>query len=260
VWAIPYLDVSSGPLYYAVHRSSAPNPVLAVLIHGAGGSHLSWPAALRRLSPHVTTYLPDLPGHGRSTGPGCSSIEGFADAVLQFCQGLALKGVVLIGHSMGGATATVAALRQPELCRALVLINSAAKFSVPPAILNALGHDHERAVALVCEYALGPDFPPPLGETTCRMLRELPHETLHRDFLACQAFDVTAQLSALQVPTLIIAASDDLLTPLPNQRLLAEHIPHSRLIVMQRAGHTAMLTHAEQIRCEILSFLDLTKY
>lgn len=253
------MDVAAGPLYYAVHRSPTPNPVPAVLIHGAGGSHLAWPAALRRLSPGVTTYLPDLPGHGRSAGSSCSSIEGFADAILQFCQGLTLKSAVLIGHSMGGATAIMAVLRQPELCRALVLLNSAAKFDIPPAILDALEHDHERAVSLVCEYALGPKFPPPLGETTCRMLRELPHETLRRDFLACQAFDVTAQLSALQVPTLIIAASDDLLTPLPGQHLLAEHISSSRLIVMQQAGHAAVLTHAEQIRCEILSFLGLTK-
>jgi pimeloyl-ACP methyl ester carboxylesterase len=44
-----------------------------VLIHGAGGSHLDWPAELRRM-PGQHVYALDLPGHGKSEGLGRQSI------------------------------------------------------------------------------------------------------------------------------------------------------------------------------------------
>jgi len=256
---VPYLCIADKPLFYAVHPSEESEPLPVVLIHGAGGSHLSWPFALRRLSVKVTTYLPDLPSHGRSVGQGSYAVDEFADIVLELCHHLTLKGAVLVGHSMGGAVALAAALRKPQVCRSLVLLNSAAKFSIPRAIFDALEQSHERAVALICEYAFAPEYPAPLVEITRRMLLELPLDTLRNDFLTCHAFDVTGKLATIHVPTLIIGSSEDMLTPLALQCLMAERIPHSKLVVLQRAGHMAPLTRTEEIRTEILNFLGLTK-
>lgn len=230
-----------------------------MLIHGAGGSHLSWPLDLRRLSPTTTTYLPDLPGHGRSAGSGFDSVEGFSDVILQFCHLLNLRGVVLIGHSLGGAVAQAVALQRPELCRCLVLLNSAARFDVPRAIRDALDEDQERAIELICENAFAPESPVPWLEATRRMILELPFVTLRNDYLACQGFDAVGQLRDIQAPTLIVGAASDVLTPPQDQYLLAERIPDSKLVLVPNAGHMAALTHAEEIRKQILNFLRLTK-
>jgi pimeloyl-ACP methyl ester carboxylesterase len=45
-----------------------------VLLHGAGGSYLQWPPDLRRL-PTREVYALDLPGHGKSEGPVCTSLS-----------------------------------------------------------------------------------------------------------------------------------------------------------------------------------------
>ena len=71
-----------------------------LLIHGAGGSHLSWPAVLRRL-PQTAVYTLDLAGHGRSDPPSYTSIEAYAQDVADFIEALGMKQAVILGHSMG---------------------------------------------------------------------------------------------------------------------------------------------------------------
>ena len=48
------------------------------------------------------------------------------------------------------------------------------------------------------------------------------------DFVACNAFDITAQLGAITVPTLIIAGRDDSVTPAERAEVLHQGIPGSR--------------------------------
>ena len=60
-----------------------------VLIHGAGGNYLSWPAQLRRLH-GFRVYALDLPGHGKSSGAGRQSIRAYSEAVVNW---LAAAGV-----------------------------------------------------------------------------------------------------------------------------------------------------------------------
>ena len=58
-----------------------------ILIHGAGGTHLSWPPQIRRLSDeHI--FAIDLPGHGKSGGAGRQSIDEYADDVIAFMKDL----------------------------------------------------------------------------------------------------------------------------------------------------------------------------
>ncbi len=83
-----------------------------LLIHGAGGTHMHWPAALRRLA-DWNVYALDLPGHGKSPGPGRDSIAAYCDVVYGVIQALGLERAVLAGHSMGGAIVQEFALHYP---------------------------------------------------------------------------------------------------------------------------------------------------
>ena len=46
---MPYVNVNNRRLFYTDQQPAAAGPAL-LLLHGAGGSHLVWPGALRRLA------------------------------------------------------------------------------------------------------------------------------------------------------------------------------------------------------------------
>ena len=215
-----------------------------------------WPAPLRRLAPGYSTYLPDLPGHGRSSGMGRFSVDAYAEVVVEFIRGLDLTAVVLVGHSLGGAVALSVALRHPELCRKLVLFNSAARFLVPAALLAALEAGQEQAIAAVCRYVCVPSVPVRLTEVTRKMLAEVSLETLRADYTACRLFDVRERVSEIAAPTLVVGADGDLLTPPQDQRWLAARLARAQLVMLEDCGHMAVLTNASDCRKVLLKFLE----
>ena len=99
-------EVVAGPLY---HEVLGEGPTTVVLVHGAGGTHVSW---FQQLAPlceaGYRVIAVDLPGFGRSPGP--LSIEAGADAVLGTFAGSAH----LVGQSLGGWVVSVAAARAPD--------------------------------------------------------------------------------------------------------------------------------------------------
>ena len=97
---MPYVNVNNRRLFYTHQQPAAAGPAL-LLLHGAGGSHLVWPGALRRLAETRVLAL-DLPGHGRSAPPGRRTIAHYAAAVNDFIAAAGLPEVVIAGHSMGG--------------------------------------------------------------------------------------------------------------------------------------------------------------
>ena len=114
------------------------------------GTHLDWPRELRRIA-DVTAYAIDLPGHGRSDPPGCSSIDLYADFVTSFIETLEIERIVLIGHSMGGAIVQNIGRRALSQVAGLVLIATGARLKVNPAILDNVVSDFDGVVDTIID-------------------------------------------------------------------------------------------------------------
>ncbi len=139
---MPYTTVDGQRTFYAYHAGPAsPSPHL-ILVHGAGGSHLHWGAAVRNLH-NANVYALDLPGHGRSEGPGHGTIADYAAFVVAFMDALDIQQAVIAGHSMGGATALTAALNHPQRVAGLLLVGTGARLRVLPRILEGTMNDFE---------------------------------------------------------------------------------------------------------------------
>jgi 3-oxoadipate enol-lactonase len=67
------------------------------------------------------------------------------------------------------------------------------------------------------------------------------------------SMDLREDLSRVKAPTLVIAAADDLATPVEHAREIVERIPHARLAVVARAAH---LANVEQPDAVIRLLLD----
>jgi len=250
---MPDLDLNGERIYYALHRNRS-NGVPALLIHGAGENHLVWPIGLRRL-PESIVYAIDLPGHGKSTGRGCSSIEEYVAWIVSFMEAVQLDHAILIGHSMGGAIAQVCALRHPDRVSGLVLVATSAKLRVAPQLLQLAESDFVAAVDLVNQWVWGAETSVAVKQLGKQQLLQIGPETLLADYRACDAFDVRERLHEIAAPVLIIAGEADQMTPLKHAAFLAEHLPHARWVTIPQAGHMVMIESAEIVARTVAEFV-----
>ncbi len=250
---MPYVKTPGGELHYTVKQGPVQGPNL-VLVHGAGGSRLHWPAELRRIA-ELTVYTLDLPGHGRSEGDGCKTIAGYTAAVVSFLDGVQINEAVVAGHSMGGAIAQTLTLQHRDRISKLVLIGTGARLRVSPAILEGIPSNFEEAVDFITEYAWSPGTDPAVKELGREALREAGAKVVLGCFLACHHFDVMENLADIEVPTLVINGTLDALTPLKYAQFLAEKIPDARLVTVSGAGHMVMLERPKEVVQAIREFV-----
>jgi len=255
---MPYVETSSGTIFYTVNGEPSAGPAL-VLLHGAGGSRLNWPAELRRLEQArlsgVAVYTLDLPGHGRSGGSGRDAIEDYATDVASFFDAVGIERAVIVGHSMGGAIALTMALDFPERVTGLVLVATGARLRVAPSILERISTDFEAAVDIITSYAWSQEAPSELVDLGRERFRDAGPDVLLGDLTACDRFDVMQRLGEIDVPTLVVAGSADRLTPVEYSHHLAEHISEAQIAIIEGAGHMVMLERPVEVAEGVQHFL-----
>lgn len=253
-----FVTVGENKLFFETCRPNARGRTL-LLVHGAGGSHLDWPIELRRLEETAVASL-DLPGHGRSTPPGHQTIEGYADVVQAFIETTGLENVVVVGHSMGGAIAQALALRGLTQLSGLILIGTGARLPVSPAILEGVGNEDGAAfavaVSLINRYAWRKKSDPTHRKKSYATMLTTGSETLHGDFFACSQFNSHAQLHNVQLPTLIISATEDKMVPVKFGKQLVEQIPNAQFEIVEDSGHYIQLEQPRVVSSLITNFLN----
>ncbi len=115
--------ISADGEHASLHDFGGEGPDL-LLSHGNGLNAGMWRAALPHLLPHFHCYGLDLRGHGanRPTRPDYDiDRDRFAEDVRAAIDALGGRPLFYAAHSLGGASGLQAALRWPELFRALWL-------------------------------------------------------------------------------------------------------------------------------------------
>lgn len=92
-----------------------------VLLHGASLRSEDWENIFPRLATRYRVIAYDARGHGKSGRAPRYELADLVDDLLRVLREIAKAPAMLIGHSIGGATALVAAAREPTLVRGLVL-------------------------------------------------------------------------------------------------------------------------------------------
>ncbi|GAT73092.1 alpha/beta fold hydrolase [Microbacterium hydrocarbonoxydans] len=248
----------SATAYWVYGPAEAETTIIAV--HGFRGEHHGLEPVLAFL-PEARVIAPDLPGFGE-TAPvdgRTYDLDEYVAWLTEFAAAVA-PGAVILGHSFGSivtSAAVAAGLDTPRL----ILINpiGAPALEGPKGIMTRLA---------VLYYALGARLPEPLGtallrnrlivrvmsitmaKTKDRALRRFIHDqhdtyfsrfsdrdVLRDAFVASVSSDVTHSASAIRVPTLLIAAQRDDITPIEAERTLATLFPDAELVEIADVGH-----------------------
>lgn len=254
------MPVAAG-CYYFAHNLEIRNRPPVILIHGAGNTHLSWPADVRRLPAQRILAL-DLPGHGKSEGLGRHSIPDYAKDVVNFMDEVGVYSAILVGHSMGGGIALQVTLDHPERVIGLGLVGSNARLRVAPAMLEALENPSlfQQAIETMVEFSYGPQADPSLIKLAVRLLGEVRPAVLMGDLLACNTFDVIKRLPEIRKPTLIICGTLDQMTPLRYSEAMAGSLPHAALQTIEGAGHMVMLEQPHRVATLLNVFINGIEY
>jgi pimeloyl-ACP methyl ester carboxylesterase len=248
-----YVQVNREELFYAENHSPGARLTM-VLVHGAGESHLIWPAQMRRVE-GATVYALDLPCHGKSGGRGRASVAEYVEVVRGFLDARKIERAVIAGHSMGGAIAQLFALTYPARTAGLLLVATGAKLRVAPQILEGILENTEAVLDFISQYAWGPNAPAELVKLGRAQMASVFSGIIANDYVACNTFDVIGRVGQITAPTLVIGGTADQMTPPRYATFLAEKIPGARLALIEGAGHMVMLEQSEQVARHVHEFL-----
>ncbi|MBI1775243.1 MAG: alpha/beta hydrolase [Proteobacteria bacterium] len=242
-------------------RADAP---LLLFLHGAGMDHTTWVLQARFFAHHGHAVLAlDLPGHGRSEGPPLASIEAAADWLLSVIKAAGAGKAAVVGHSMGAAVALTAAGRSQSPIGKLALLGAATRYAVHPDLLAAARAGSDLAAGLMAFWGLGTQaqfgghVAPGLWltEATRRLIERGLGMGLAADLEACRDWQPGDAAAQIRCPTLVIAGSEDRMTPAKEGRAVASLIAGSEFQMLPGAGHMMMLEQPDQTVDVLQGFL-----
>jgi len=241
-----------------------------VLLHAFPLSRQMWESTVKDWSPRFRILAPDLPGFGDSLPAVADfTMENCALEVYHFLQGRGVgEQIVLLGLSMGGYIAFEFIRQFPEKIRALVLVST---HPLPDTEAAAKGRQ-ETAEFVIKEgtQALSVGLIPKLlGATTLQKRPDVVQRA--REFIvsnspegianACYGLalrrDSTPLLQKIEVPTLIVAGSEDALIPETRALEMKQQIKTSELDVFAECGHLVNLEQPRMFHESVLRFLNV---
>jgi len=210
-----------------------------------------------------TPLTVNAPGFGGSSLVGLCDMERYADNAYAVWQALELTPAVVVGLSMGGYAALRLVERHPELLRGLVLANTKAEADTPEAA-EGRRQTAQRVLSegsTVLRETLLPKLvyapSPALRSQLEAALAEAPPEAVSAALRGMAIRPDSRRLLAdITVPTLVIGAEHDPLTPPALAASLAEAIPGAALAVIPGAGHLSNLEAPEAFNAALHSFLQ----
>ncbi|TQJ32275.1 alpha/beta fold hydrolase [Microbacterium sp. SLBN-146] len=253
------VEVEGGRTAYWVYGPRDADTTI-VAVHGFRGEHHGLEPVVAHL-PGIRIISPDLPGFGETPPlPGRThDLSAYADWLIGFV-GAVAPGAVMLGHSFGSIVVSAAVAGGLETPR-VILVNpiGAPALEGPRGILTRLA---------VFYYWAGAKLPAPLGDALLRNgvivrvmsatmaktkdpdLRRFVHDqhdtyfsrfadrdVLHDAFVTSVSHDVREFAPRIAVPTLLVAAERDDITPIEAERELATLFASAELVEIDDVGH-----------------------
>jgi 4,5:9,10-diseco-3-hydroxy-5,9,17-trioxoandrosta-1(10),2-diene-4-oate hydrolase len=251
-----------------------------VLLHGDSASALDWSWVLPTLGATHRVYAPDFPGFGESAKPSLEySPEFLRQFLVDFIDALGIERAVLVGNSLGGLVSLRFALSRPEQVAALVLVDSSGLgYSVTPALSQLTLPLYGEAAISWCQTPLGakqrswlrtsllfahPSQVPDVWLAEQERMAQMP------GFLQATVSSLRAQvnvfgqrqvlldsLGQLQMPTLVVWGTDDLVFPKEQAQDAVSRLQQGYLAFIPDCGHLPHIERPELFSAELSKFLN----
>jgi aminoacrylate hydrolase len=258
---MPFATRGETSLYWERHGQG---PAL-ILGAGLGGVGSYWNPNLPELTSHFTVYLFDQRGTGKSSKQPVQSIEQMSDDLIAVMDHAGLGEAMYLGHSTGGAIGVATVLDHPGCINAMTIYASTTRgdayrkrvLQLRSQLFSGLG------IQAYAQYSSLLLYPPywinahdaELVAAEAKVADQLADPEIQTSrFDAILNFDRREELSRITIPTLVLCADDDILTPRYFSEEYARLIPGALSRWIERGGHALSRTEPEIFNRIILDF------
>ncbi|BAW97004.1 hydrolase, alpha/beta fold family [[Synechococcus] sp. NIES-970] len=248
------------------------SPKTLLFAHGFGSDQTSWRLVTPAFAAEYRLVLFDLPGCGgskinESERLHHAKLENYAQDILSICDALDLEEIQLIAHSVSSMTATLVALKHPNLISRLVFISACARYIqdqdydgsfeqlAADRILNAMAENYSLWVRQYAPSIINTPNQPLLSEEFSRTLLRLRPDYAFLTFSMIIQSDYRREVSQLKVPTLILQAYQDPFVSEAASEYLHQVIRGSQLQWIEAKGHFPQLSNPKAVIEAIRGFI-----
>lgn len=241
--------------------------------HGYGCDQNMWRYVYPAFEENYKIILFDHTGAGKSEESQYSfekynTLEGYTEDLLEICEELNLQDVVLVAHSVSSMIAVLAANKEPERFSKLILIGPSPRYINDgdyfggfntkdiDELNNALSSNYLGWAANIAPVIMGNEERPELGEeltnSFCRTNPEIAKHFAQVTFLS----DNREDLASVNVPTLVMQCSEDVIAPREVGEYVHRNIKNSSFRILKATGHCPNLSAPEETIQVMKEFLQ----
>ncbi|WP_235506534.1 alpha/beta fold hydrolase [Altererythrobacter sp. Root672] len=240
--------------------------------HGFGCDQQMWDAVAPSFEQDFRVILFDYVGAGRSDlsaydSSKYSSLNGYADDVVEIGRTLGFHGAVFVGHSVSAMIGALASLKAPEMFSELVMVGPSARYLDDDSyhggfsraqideLLEFLAENHLGWSAAMGPAIMGNPDRPELGErltsSFCHTDPKIAREFARVTFLS----DNRDDLPAIKARTLVLQCREDIIAPSTVGEYVHSRIPGSTYVLLDATGHCPNLSAPEEVTAAIRAFV-----
>ena len=244
-----------------------------VFAHGFGCDQNMWRYVAPAFENSYRVILFDHVGAGHSDLSAYSpakydTLEGYATDIIEIAETLQLKGAIFVGHSVSSMLGIIASLKAPGLFSSLLLVSPSPSyiddgdytggFTKPQIeeLLESLDNNHLGWSMAMAPVIMGnPDrkeLSEELAHSFCKTNPAIAKQFARVVFLT----DKRELLSSVNIPTLILQCSEDVIAPQAVGKYVQQQIRNSELVIMEATGHCPNLSAPGETIAAIQQFLS----
>jgi 3-oxoadipate enol-lactonase len=244
--------------YWSGGAGGAPT---VVLLHGATLDHRAWAPQVDALRDRFQVVVPDLRGHGSSTGT--FTFDAAVEDAVSLLDHLPARSFRLVGLSLGANIAQEVVRRRPDLVDALVVADATCNTAQrhPLAVSMAVGMLNAQAMLSGDRFARVAADSTAIDPQVRAYARQANAHRTNAETVAILASLLTAALRPdpayrTPVPVLLIRGAQDHIGDIAADTAAWARREQLAYAVIPDAGHASNLDNPEAFTAELLSFLD----
>jgi sigma-B regulation protein RsbQ len=243
-----------------------------IFAHGFGCDQHMWRLVAPAFEANHRVVLFDHVGAGGSDLSAYdverySTLEGYADDVLEICRELELSDAIFVGHSVSAMIGVLAAARDPERIGKLILVGPSPRYIDDDGytggfsradideLLESLDSNFLGWSSALAPVIMGNPDRPELGEeltsSFCRTDPDIASHFARVTFLS----DNRADLARVATPVLVLQCKEDAIAPQAVGEFVHREIAGSRLAVLDAVGHCPNLSAPGETVAAMKAFL-----